>query len=179
MDEIVIGNKKFTLSVSSHEIQTAIRRLADSINKDFHGTEIYFIAILDGAFVFASELIKHISLSCKISFVKLKSYEGMKSTGNVQELIGLNEDMKDKTVIILEDIVDTGRTLQNVYEKIAGQHPLTVKVATMFFKRAAYRGNLTIDYAGLEIPNRFVVGFGLDYNGLGRNLTQLYVHDDN
>ncbi len=177
MDEIVIDDKKFKLSIPSHEIKSAIIELAFKINRDFKDTEIYFIAVLDGAFMFAADFIKLVTVPCRINFIKTKSYAGIESTGNVKELIGLEDDLKGKTVVILEDIVDTGLTLKTLVENISKQRPDIIKIAAMFYKADAYKGDLTIDYFGINIPNRFVVGYGLDLNGYGRNLEHLYILD--
>lgn len=144
------------------------------MNRDYRGQQPIFIAVLNGAFMFASDLIKRTYFDSEISFVKLSSYDGMKSTGNVKEIIGLNTNIKNRPVIILEDIVDTGYTLQAILNEVKKHEPSDIKVASLLFKPAALKVKINIDYVGIEIPNDFVVGYGLDYMGRGRNLEDIY-----
>jgi len=138
------------------------------------GKQVIFLGILNGCFMFAGDLLKHIELPCQISFLKLASYQGTSSLGNVKKLIGINENIEGKTIIILEDIVDTGNTLESIIAQIREFNPLEIKVATLLFKPQAYKKELPIDYIGLEIPNSFILGYGLDYDGFGRNLRDIY-----
>lgn len=171
---VQIKDKKFEIYISEAELQKSISRLAKQINTDYKGREVIFIGVLNGAFMFASELMKDINLPCEISFVKVSSYKGTSSTGRVHELIGLVNDIKNKHVIILEDIVDSGLTLNKLNSIIDHQSPLSAEVATMLFKPTAFKGKKPPKYVGLEIPNKFIVGFGLDYLEEGRNTRDIY-----
>ncbi len=177
MEKIKLLDKRFKLFIKEDEIAKRIDELAKTISSDLRNENVFFMGILNGAFMFASDLLKKIDLNCRITFLKLASYEGTSSTGNVKRLIGINEDIKGHTVVIIEDIVDTGITLEHIVKQLKGYEPKEIKVATMFFKPDAYKGNITIDYVGMEIPNDFIVGYGLDYDGYGRNLKNLYVLD--
>ena len=144
------------------------------INKDLTGKDVVFLGILNGAFLFAADLFRRIELQARISFVKLASYEGTSSSGTIKELIGWNEDIKNKSVVIVEDIVDTGNTLERIVDELVMRKAAEIRIATMLFKPAAYTKKIPLDYVGFEIPNDFVVGYGLDYDGYGRNLPSVY-----
>ncbi|MFH2095130.1 MAG: adenylate kinase [Bacteroidota bacterium] len=174
MRKVRILDKEFVLSISSTEIQQAIYRIANQLNIDYRGKSPLFLAVLNGAFMFASDLFKKSNFDCQISFIKMASYEGTKTTGTVNEILGLNEDITGKSVIILEDIVDTGLTVSKVIEQLNKLKPAEIKIAALLYKPAACRTNINIDYVGIEIPNDFVVGYGLDYRGRGRNLEDIY-----
>ncbi|MFC2081338.1 hypoxanthine phosphoribosyltransferase [Bacteroidota bacterium] len=174
-----VHNKEFEVFITNAEIRKVISDIAIQINTDLAGKEVIFLGILNGAFMFASDLFREITLECQISFLKLASYAGTSSTGTVKRLIGINEDIYNKTVVILEDIVDTGVTLDNIIKQLKGYEPKEIKVATMLFKPEAYTKELKLDYVGIEIPNDFVLGYGLDYEGYGRNLADLYKVIDN
>jgi hypoxanthine phosphoribosyltransferase len=174
MRKIKVLDKDFKIFIPSINIKRAVENIAMQINNDYDGREVLFISILNGAFMFSAELLKHITVPCKISFVKLSSYDGNSSSGHVKELIGLNEDLKGKNIIILEDIIDTGLTIESIVNQIKEKKPASLKVATLLFKPQAYQKNLRIDYTGLEIANEFIIGFGLDYNGYGRNYENIY-----
>ena len=148
------------------------------INKDYSDKNPLFIAILNGSFIFASDLFKKINIPAEISFIKLASYQGTKSTGNVITAIGLETDLYDRNVIVLEDIIDTGKTLSAFLPQLEHQQPKSLKVCTLLHKKEATQYPVTIDYLGFEIPNLFVVGYGLDYNGYGRNLDQIMQIDE-
>lgn len=169
-----IQDKEFELYIRSSEIQQAISSIAESISDDYKGKEVIFVGVLNGAFMFAADLLKKINFECEVSFIKLASYEGTKSTGKVHELIGLVNDIKDKHVIILEDIVDTGLTLDKIYSLINHDDPSSLEVATLLYKPKAFNGKHPPKYVGIEIPNNFIVGYGLDYNELGRNTEDIY-----
>ena len=169
-----IHDKEFELFIPNTRINVAISEMAANISRDLDGRDVIFMGILNGAFMFAAELIKQITPNCQITFLKLASYAGTSSTGTVKRLIGVNEDIKDKTVVILEDIVDTGITLENIIKQLKGYEPREIRVATLLHKTAAYLKDILLDYVGLEIPNDFVVGYGLDYEGFGRNLPDIY-----
>jgi hypoxanthine phosphoribosyltransferase len=164
----------FEISITEARIVNAIKNIAKNIAKDLRDKDPLLICVLNGSFMFASDLMKEMSFNCEISFVKLSSYEGTHTTGKVKQLIGLNEDIKGRYVVLLEDIVDTGTTIVNVVDQLKKLEPADVRVATMLFKPEAYTQDMKIDYIGLEIPNDFIVGYGLDYNGYGRNLRNIY-----
>jgi len=174
MQEIKILDKKFGISINAVEIDKAIENIAHNINSDYKDDAPLFIAVLNGSFMFASDLLKKITIPCQITFIKLASYQGTQSTQNVQTLIGLNEDIEGKKVIIIEDIIDTGITLNNMIDQVKAFKPADIKIATLLFKPAAFTKNYKIDYIGMQIPNDFIVGYGLDYNGFGRNYPDIY-----
>ncbi len=174
MKEVVILDKKFREFIPEHEIQKRIGEMALQINHDFSGKEVVFLGILNGAFMFAADIFRKIDLSARISFLKLASYSGTSSSGVIRELIGWNEDLKKKSVIIIEDIVDTGCTLEHTVNNLIIREVTDIKIVSMFLKPSVYKKNIPIDYVGFEIPNNFVVGYGLDYEGLGRNLPSIY-----
>tara|TARA_R110002072_G_scaffold147858_3_gene295200 strand:- start:440 stop:1570 length:1131 start_codon:yes stop_codon:yes gene_type:complete len=175
LNRIKILDKIFEPYITNDQIESAISGLAEQINHKYRGKEPVFIGVLNGSFLFAAELIKRVDINCEISFVKVASYQGTKSTGNVRQLLGMDQNVKDKDVIILEDIIDTGNTIESVNEIISGMGASSVSIATLFFKPDMYKKNLKVDFIALEIKSDFVVGFGLDYNGFGRNLNDLYV----
>jgi hypoxanthine phosphoribosyltransferase len=175
MKEIRILDKTFKEYISQKDIGKKIDELAKKINNDFAGEEVVFLGILNGAFLFAAELFKRIDLKAKISFVKLASYEGTKSSGSIKELIGWNEDIKNKHIIVIEDIVDTGNTLERIIDELVIRKATGIKIATLLLKPEAYTKDILLDYVGFEIPNDFVIGFGLDYDGYGRNLPSIYI----
>jgi hypoxanthine phosphoribosyltransferase len=174
MEKITVLDKKFRRFIGSAKIAERIDEMAQSINSDLQNSELLFIGVLNGSFMFAADLYRKINLPAQISFLKLSSYDGMESTGNIRRLIGLNENLDGKTVIVLEDIIDSGKTLEGIIEDLALKGAGSIKVATLLFKPEAYKGKSKIDYIGFEIPNDFVVGYGLDYNGYGRNLDSIY-----
>ena len=171
---IHIHDKQFRKFISSPKIKRAVDGIAKRINKDFKGKKPIFISVLNGSFMFTSDLLKKINIECEISFIKLASYSGAISTGKVNELIGLNEDLYRRTVIVIEDIVDSGNTIEKVIQELKKYNPKQIKIATMFFKPKAYKKKIALDYVGMKVPNDFIVGYGLDYNGLGRNLSDIY-----
>lgn len=174
MNNIQLHDKIFVPYLTELEIQQAISRLADIINKDYQGKEVLFLSVLNGAFMFTSDLMKKITLDCEISFMKVSSYAGTESTGRIDELIGLNTSVTNRNIIILEDIVDTGITIDKVIKLLELQDPSSIEVCTILFKEEAYKGHHPPKYFGFEIPNKFVVGYGLDYDQLGRNLPEIY-----
>jgi hypoxanthine phosphoribosyltransferase len=171
---IQLHDKTFIPFLSHEEIQRYIGQLAARINTDYKGKNPLLVAVLNGSFMFAADLMKQLQVTCEITFVKLASYHGVTSGGSVTELIGLNEPVEGREIIIVEDIVDTGLTIQKVKDIFIVRNCKSVKVASLLFKPEAYKGKHTIDYVAIEIPNKFIVGFGLDYNGLGRNLKDIY-----
>ena len=174
MEKIKVHDKEFELFIPGSRIQETIAVMAENINRDLAGKEVIFMGILNGAFMFASDLIRLIRLDSQITFLKLASYAGTSTTGTVKRLIGINEDIHNKTVVILEDIVDSGITLEDITKQLKGYEPDEIKVATLLFKPDAYCKEVPLDYVGMEIPNDFVVGYGLDYEGYGRNLKDIY-----
>ncbi len=174
MPVIKVHDKTFDIYLSDAVIQQRVKELAAVINKEYEGRRPLFIAILNGSFMFASDLFKQLTVEAELCFIKLASYKGMKSSGNVVTSIGLEDDLFGKEVIIVEDIVDTGKTLHNFLPKLQHQQPKSLKIATLLHKKEATAYPLQLDYVGFEIPDKFVVGYGLDYDGLGRNLKEIY-----
>ena len=171
---VQVLDKTFELFISEASIQLEVSRMAEQMNRELGGKDPLFLGILNGAFMFASDLYKQLSFPCQITFLKLASYSGTGSTGKVKQLIGLNLDLKDRVVVVLEDIVDTGITLDTILRQLSGFQPKEVKVATFLHKPAATKTEVKLDYVGIEIPNDFIVGYGLDYDGYGRNLREIY-----
>lgn len=174
MSVIKVHDKSFETYLSEEIILKRIKEMAANINVDYAGKRPLFIAILNGSFMFASDLFKHLNIEAELCFIKLASYKGMKSSGNVVTSIGLEDDLFNKDVIIVEDIVDTGKTLHNFLPKLVHQQPKSMKIVTLLHKSEATEYPLELDYVGFNIPNKFVVGYGLDYDGLGRNLKEIY-----
>jgi hypoxanthine phosphoribosyltransferase len=174
MQKVKVQDKEFELYLQENEILASIDSIAQKLNKDLKGKNPLFIAILNGAFMFASELFKRLDLDCEISFVKYSSYAGTSTTGIVSSLIGADESVTGRNVVILEDIVDTGITMEKVVRDVKAHDPESVRIATLLYKPAAFQKDYPIDYVGIEIPNDFIVGFGPDYNGYGRNLKDIY-----
>ncbi len=171
---IQIDDKQFIPLISEQEIEFAIVKLANLIAADFADETPIFIGVLNGSFRVVSDLMKHYKYPCEVSFIKLASYQGLHSTTNVQELIGLNQDLSGRSIVVIEDIVDTGLTLVTLKKLFKEQNVNHFKIATLFLKSDTYKQDIKIDYVGIRIPNKFIVGYGLDYNGLGRNLPQVY-----
>ncbi len=175
MKRVKLWDKEFEISYPAHEIRKSIEQLGNAINRDLANEEKpIFISILNGSFIFTADFIRLINFPCEVSFIKLASYQGTQTTGKVEQLIGLTENIEGRTVIILEDIVDTGITLGKLIDRLQQYKPKAIKVATLLFKPDAYKGSVAIDYIGKAIPNDFIVGYGLDYDGLGRNLPDIY-----
>jgi hypoxanthine phosphoribosyltransferase len=174
MKEISILDKKFREFLTEEVIQQRIGELARQVNEDLAGKEVVFLGILNGAFLFAADLFRRIDFPARISFIKLASYQGTSSQGLIKELIGWNEDIKNKTIVVIEDIVDTGNTLERIVDELVIRKAAEVRIAALLYKPAAYTKDIPLDYIGFEIPNDFVVGFGLDYDGFGRNLPSVY-----
>lgn len=174
--EVKLGDKVFVPYLTEEKIAAAVKVVATKINADYAGKNPLFLVVLNGAFLFAADLLRSIdSDGCEVSFVKFSSYEGVSSTGKVKELIGLNEHLEGRHVIIVEDIVDTGNTIVQMMDDLDHRKPASVRIAALLFKPEAYKKDVKIDYVGIEIPNAFIVGYGLDYDGLGRNLKDIYV----
>ncbi len=171
---IKVKDKEFQISIPAAKISQIVQDLASQINRDYDGKNPIFLSILNGSFIFAADLIRKVTIPCEISFVKFSSYSGTSSTENVKELIGLSEDISGRHVIIIEDIVDTGITMELLLEDVKKLKPASVKLACFTFKPEAFRKTFRIDYLGISIPNDFIVGYGLDYDGYGRNLPDIY-----
>ena len=171
---ISVHGRQFRLYISRAEIDSRVQALGARISEDYAGKRPLLLAILNGSFVFAADLFRALRIEAEISFIKIASYEGTSSTGNIVKTIGLVEPVKGRDVLILEDIIDTGRTLYSFLPELALQEPASVKIVTLLSKPEALQHDLLADYVGFEIPNDFVIGYGLDYDGLGRNLPELY-----
>ena len=172
---ITIHNKAFRPYLSAAELNEAVISLGARISADYAGRRPLFVVVLTGGFMFASDLLKYYAGECEIVFIRVASYEGTGSSGVVQEILGLREDVQDRDLIIVEDIVDTGTTMHYLLPKLLAKGPASVEIASLFFKPASLRHELSVRYVAREIPNDFVVGYGLDYDGLGRNLPDVYV----
>lgn len=174
MKKIRVKDKEFEVFIPADEIDRVVSEIAGSINREFKNQDPVFLVILNGAFMFASDLFKKLEMPCEVSFVKLASYRGTQSSASVKELIGLNDSLKGRQVVIVEDIIDTGITMDYLIGKLYELGVADLKVATLFFKPEAFRKDFTIDYIGIKIPNDFIVGYGLDYDGHGRNFADIY-----
>lgn len=171
---IQVHDKKFVPYIAEEKLQARIREMAKQISLDLEGKKPLFIAILNGSFMFAADIFKHLTIEAEISFIKLASYKGTKSTGNVITAIGLDEDLYGRTVVIIEDIVDTGKTLSQFLPQLEHQQPEKLMVVSLLTKPEAMTHPVHIDYLGFSVPNKFLLGYGLDYDGLGRNLPEIY-----
>ena len=174
MNNVTIRDKTFTISIPAQEIQERIAVLAQKISTDLNGKKPIFVCVLNGAFLFAADLMKRMSMDCEITFVRVSSYAGTQSTGHIKNLVGLNEDIQGRSVIVVEDIVDSGDTVVYLLEELKKSNPADIRIASLLLKPKALKHNLKIDYVGFEVPNDFLVGYGLDYDGLGRNLNDIY-----
>ena len=174
MDIVKIKDKTFKISIPEAEILKHVKEIADRINHDMAGKNPLFLAVLNGSFMFAADLMKMITIPCEISFVKLASYQGVISTGSVKEVIGINEDLSGRTIIIIEDIIDTGLTMKRMIESIGTRNPESVHICTLLLKPEKLQEKLDVEYVAMKIPNDFIVGYGLDYDQQGRNLRDIY-----
>ena len=174
MSVIQIKDKRFKTFIPEEQIMKEVARVADEINRDLSGTNPLFISVLNGSFMFTADLMKHLTMPCEVSFVKLASYEGTSSTGKVKELVGWGDDITGRTVVIVEDIVDTGLTMKQLVETLRARGPKDIKIATLLVKPDKLKVELDINYVAMNIPNDFIVGYGLDYDGLGRNYRDIY-----
>jgi hypoxanthine phosphoribosyltransferase len=169
-----IKDKEFELYISEQKIQSRIEEIAKTLNEEYKEKQPLFIGIMNGSFMFASDLMKHIEIPSEITFIKVSSYEAMKSSGKIKELVGIQENIFNRDIIFLEDIVDTGQTMAHLIESFRELGPKSIRLCSLLFKPDSLKAELTIDYIGFDIPNAFVVGYGLDYDGLGRNLRDIY-----
>lgn len=174
MSVVKIKDKTFKTFIPEQEILTRVKAVADKINTDMAGKKPLLLAVLNGSFMFAADLMRYITIPCEISFVKLASYEGTTSTGKVKEVIGLNEDICGREVIIVEDIVDTGKTMERMMDTLGTRNPASLHICTLLLKPDKLKIPLNIEYVAMEIPNDFIVGYGLDYDQEGRNLRDIY-----
>lgn len=174
MERVKILDKTFEVSLPEAEIQRHVTAVANRISRDFEGKNPLLLAVLNGSFVFAADLMRALTIPCEISFVKLASYQGTMSTGKVKEVIGINEDLTGRHVIIVEDIVDTGRTMKRMVEALGTRQPASISVCTLLMKPEKLEADLDVKYCALEIPNDFIVGYGLDYDQQGRGLRDIY-----
>ena len=174
MELIKINDKTFEPYVSAEELNQIAERMASEVYQDLQESRPIFIAVLNGSFMFAADFLRHYKGECEISFVKMASYQGTQSTGKIHQLIGLSTPVEGRDVVILEDIIDTGNTLEEIYRLFENQKVKSFRIATLFFKPDAYKKDLKIDYVGKPIPNRFIVGYGLDFDEIARNLPQVY-----
>lgn len=178
MNTIKIKDKTFKTSISAEEIKNRVKAVADRINHDMAGKNPLMLAVLNGSFIFAADLMRMLTIPCEISFVKLASYQGTTSTGKITEVLGINEDIAGRTVVIIEDIVDTGLTMKRMIETLGTRNPESIHICTLLVKPEKLKVDLDIEYAAMEIPNDFIVGYGLDYDQQGRNLPDIYTVTD-
>ena len=174
MESIQIKDKKFAISITEEQILKEVDRVAAEIHRDLKDKNPLFLSVLNGSFMFTADLMKRITIPCEISFVKLASYQGISSTGKITEVIGVNEDISGRCVVIVEDIVDTGLTMQRLLETLGTRNPKEIHIASLLVKPEKLQVPLNIKYAAMNIPNDFIVGYGLDYDGLGRNYKDIY-----
>jgi hypoxanthine phosphoribosyltransferase len=174
MKSVTIRDKTFGITMTSETIQHRVTEMAQQISREMEGEKPLFLCVLNGSFIFAADLFKQISIEAEIAFIRVSSYQGTSSTGSVKSVIGVGEDLKDRTVIILEDIVDTGDTAVYLIDELKKHHPGRILFASFLLKPLALKQKIHLDYVGFAVPNDFLVGYGLDYDGLGRNLADIY-----
>lgn len=175
MKNVTLHDKSFKPFLSKEEIQKAIQKLALGIQKDYQNLNPIFLGVLNGSFLFTADLVREFEGDCEISFIRMASYEGTSTTGTVNTVLGLKESLKDRHVIVIEDIVDTGNTIEKLIEILKKEEPTSLKIATLLFKPKAYQKDIPIDYVAISVGNEFLVGYGLDFDGLGRNLKDIYI----
>ncbi|RSK36067.1 hypoxanthine phosphoribosyltransferase [Hymenobacter metallilatus] len=173
-DHISLHNKQFEPYLSATELRVAIKQVATQLNQDYAGQPVLFVVVLNGSFMFAADLLKEVNLPCEVCFIRVASYQGTSSTGEVKQVLGLTEDLQGRHVVILEDIVDTGHTMRMLLDTLGAQQPASLEVATLFLKPECLQQEVQLRYVGLRIPNDFIVGYGLDFDGLGRNYPDVY-----
>ena len=174
METVRIKDKEFRVSIPAEKIQERVKAVAEQINRDMEGKNPLLIAVLNGAFMFAADLMRNITIPREISFVTLASYQGTTTTGTVKEVFGINEDLQGRTIIIVEDIVDTGLTIKRMVETLGTRNPESIHVCTLLVKPGNVREDINVEYVAFEIPNDFILGYGLDYDQQGRNLPEIY-----
>lgn len=171
---IQLHDKFFETYISEEEVQNAVRQVAQDINLQYFSKDVLLISVLNGSFMFTSDLMKNLTVRCEVTFVKYKSYEGTESSGTISEVMGLQVPIENRDVIVVEDIVDTGNTLEHIYKILEKENPKSIATASLLYKPDAYKGDRKIDFIGKSIPNDFVVGYGLDYDEQGRHLPEIY-----
>lgn len=176
-EKVVLKDKTFKMYLPGEKIQEAVRKIGNKLSEDYAGQNPLFLCILSGSFMFAADLLKQIKGDCEITFVRLSSYSGTESTGKLSTLIGIQKPLEGRHVVIIEDIVDTGHTLSKFLPQVREFQPASLKVVSLLVKPEALQGKVEVDYRGFDIPNDFIVGYGLDYDELGRNLPDIYVLD--
>ncbi len=174
MSIVKIKDKSFKVSIPESEIKERVRLLAQQMSKDLEGKNPLFLAVLNGSFIFAADLMREMTIPCEVSFVKLASYQGTTSTGKVKEVIGINENLSGRTIVIVEDIVESGKTMRQMIESLGTRNPASVQICALFFKPEKLKEDLTLDYVAFRIPDDFIVGYGLDYDQQGRGLKDVY-----
>ena len=174
METIRIKDKQFKTFITEEQILKEVARVGEEINRDLADANPLFVSVLNGSFMFTADLMKHVSVPCEISFVKLASYAGTSSTGKVKELVGLSDDITGRTIVIVEDIIDTGLTMERLIETLKARNPKEIRIATLLVKPDKLKVDLDINYIAMSIPNDFIVGYGLDYDGFGRNYRDIY-----
>lgn len=174
MSRVKIKDKTFAVSLPEAQIKARVKELAQQMSRDLEGKNPLFLAVLNGAFIFAADLMREMTIPCEISFVKLASYQGVTSTGNIKEIIGINENLSGRTVVIIEDIVESGLTIKRMMDQLGTRNPASVQVCTLFFKPDRLKEDLKLDYVAFSIPNDFILGYGLDYDQQGRGLKDVY-----
>lgn len=175
MARVQVKDKQFRTFLPEEQVKDRIREVASEIKADLDGKKPLFLTVLNGAFIFAADLIREVNIDCEVAFIRLASYAGTSSTGVVREVLGLNESIEGRHVVIIEDIIDSGLTMKELLNKLQERHPADVKVASLLVKPVNLKVDLKIDYCCFEIPNDFILGYGLDYDGEGRNLKDIYV----
>lgn len=173
-DRIQVHDLVFQPYLTERQINERVRLLGMRINRDYEGRNPLFLAVLNGAFMFAADLFRQVVISCEISFVKVASYDGTESSGAVKDLLGLNEDLEGRHVVVVEDIVDSGLTMRAMLDRLSAKKPASVRIASLLLKPERLREDINVDYLGFEVPDKFLLGYGLDYNGQGRNLRSIY-----
>jgi hypoxanthine phosphoribosyltransferase len=171
---MIVGNRVFKPFIPEADILKRVKEIGTDISRDYADKDPLFLILLNGAFLFAADLIKEVRVPCQVSFIKLSSYSGTESTGNVCQLIGLSENLKDRHVILVDDIVDTGLTMTKVIDSVSKEGPASLAVTSLLLKPDSFQGGFEVHYVGFSIPDRFVVGYGLDYDGYGRNLRDIF-----
>ena len=178
MDKIQLLDRKFKTMIPAEEIDAAVQRVADKLNERYKGKTPIFLGVLSGAFLFLSDLVRKTTFDCRLAFVKISSYDGTQSTGTVKQHLGIDFDIEGKDIIIIEDIVETGHSMNYLLDYLKERNPASISICTLFFKPEKFLYEYNIDYVAMPIGNEFIVGYGLDYNQIGRNLKDIYVLDE-
>lgn len=174
MNSIKVLDKEFKVSLPYHEIHERVKQIAVEINEEYEGRNPIFLSVLNGAFMFTADLMKHVNIECEIQFIRMQSYEGMNTTGNVKTVLGVGDEINGRHLIVIEDIVDTGNTIVELMDQLGERSPASIKICSLLMKPEKYTKDIPVDYVGFNIPNDFILGYGLDYDGKGRNLKDIY-----